>query len=100
LAQAFYYFLTVPYWTGAVSTIEVMSHHHSVIVTVLSDLFGWPGGILLGNLVWLPIQYAAIAWRLARHHKAVHGRLDGQDDQLAAIVKHLGVELHPGDGSP
>jgi hypothetical protein len=77
-----------------------MSHHHSVILSCLHDLFGWPSGILLGNLVWLPVQYAAIAWRLARHHRAVHGRLNNQDDALARIASHLGVDLHPGDDSP
>lgn len=70
-----------------------MSHHHSVILHVLSDLFGWPGGILLSNLVWLPIQYAAIAWRLARHHTALHTRLD-------RIEEHIGSGLHPGDDTP
>ena len=69
-------------------------------MTVLSDLFGWPNGIVTGNLVWLPFQYAAIAWRLARHHTAVHGRLDDQDYALARIADHLGVSLHPEDDTP
>lgn len=70
------------------------------LLSLLGDLFGWPGGILLSNLVWLPVQYSALAVKLASHRKAVHSRLDDQDVTLAAIAEHLGISLHPEDGTP
>lgn len=51
-------------------------HLHAILLT----LFGWPGGILLGNLianvVWIPIQWAGIHLRLESHLRDLTALLD------------------------
>jgi hypothetical protein len=48
--------------------------------TILLTLFGWPGGILLGNLianvVWVPLQWAGIHLRLQAHLRDLVELLD------------------------
>lgn len=72
-------------------------HHHSAVVALLIILFGWPNGIVVGNLLanlaWLPAQYLGLHLKMRMHHAAVHARLDGQDAALDAILSHLGIEL-------
>lgn len=81
-----------------------MWDHH--LTLVLYTMFGWPAGIVLGNLMasvlWVPIQWAGIQVKLREHHNAVHARLDAQDGVLAEIRKLAGQrgDLHPGDDSP
>lgn len=86
-------------------------HHANMLTYVLLVLFGWPGGIVLGNLLanifWLPVQWAGLHLKMAAHHAAVHSRLDDQDAALDAILAHLGLgrassgsDLPPGDGTP
>lgn len=53
---------------------------HLNLVGILVTLFGWPAGILLGNLLanvfWMPLQYIALHVRLSVHHGALHDKLD------------------------
>lgn len=53
---------------------------HLNLLGILVTLFGWPGGILLGNLLanvfWLPLQYTALHMRLAVHHGALREGMD------------------------
>jgi hypothetical protein len=69
-------------------------------IHVLLILFGWPAGIVLGNLManvfWLPIQWAGLHLKLAAHARALHDRLDSQDAALEELRGLLGV---PGGSS-
>lgn len=66
-------------------------HHERMgihFMHVLSVLFGWPAGIVLGNLIanmsWLPVQWAALHVKLRAHQGAVHDRLDDILSRLEA----------------
>lgn len=54
-----------------------MKHH---IFDVLAVLFGWPGGILLGNLLanvfWVPLQWLGLHLKLEALHGPTHEKLD------------------------
>lgn len=58
-----------------------------MITSVLHDLFHWPDGIVVGNLIasllWIPVQWTGMHLRLKAHSAATHARLDAQDDVLA-----------------
>jgi hypothetical protein len=60
-----------------------MSHH---LCAILVTLFGWPGGILLGNLLanmaWVPLQWLGIHLRIKSAHSGLHARLDGLEALL------------------
>lgn len=53
---------------------------HIHFAYIIITLFGWPAGILLGNilanLAWLPVQWFGLHLKLASHHGALHARLD------------------------
>lgn len=50
------------------------------LMSILLTLFGWPGGILLGNLLanffWMPLQWAGIHLRLESHLRDLTALLD------------------------
>lgn len=58
--------------------------------TLLLVLFGWPGGILLGNLlanvVWIPIQWTWLHLKLAEQHRHLHARIDGLEEKIDALL--------------
>lgn len=67
---------------------------------VLHTLFGWPAGIVLGNLIaslaWLPIQWVGLHLKLKSHQSALHARLDVLEAKLepcAACGHHSGPDL-------
>lgn len=47
---------------------------------ILLTLFGWPAGIVLGNLLasiaWVPVQWAGVHLRLESHLREVRALLD------------------------
>jgi hypothetical protein len=58
--------------------------HHAL--DVLVTMFGWPAGIVLGNLIanvaWLPLQWLGLTIKLKSHHSALHERLDEIEARL------------------
>lgn len=51
---------------------------------LLHDWFGWPDGAVLTNLIASAICVAFGAWRLWKHLRGVHSKLD-------RLHAHLGV---------
>jgi hypothetical protein len=74
-----------------------MSIHYAYI---LLTLFGWPAGIVLGNLLanlfWLPIQYLGLHLKLATHHDALHARLDSIERLLEPCPSCADRRSEPG----
>ena len=82
-----------------------MRHELWVILIIL---FGWPAGIVLGNLLasvcWLPVQWVGLNLKLATHHSALHTRLDRLEHLLEACPdcghRRSGADLLPGMTAP
>lgn len=69
-------------------------------VAVLLILFGWPTGILVGNLLastlWVPLQWLGIHLKLRAHRRDLHARMDVQDQALEEIRNLLRGHRVPG----
>lgn len=56
---------------------------------LLLCLFGWPSGIVLGNLIanlfWMPLQWAGLHLKLRAHSRHMHDRFD----KLEEMVREL-----------
>ena len=67
-----------------------MRHELWVLLIIL---FGWPAGIVVGNLlanlVWLPVQWVGLHLKLAAHHNALHGQL-ARIEHLLEACPHCG----------
>lgn len=72
-------------------------HLHTILLT----LFGWPGGILLGNLlaniVWVPLQWAGIRLHLQAHLRSIVELLD---DCPSCGHRRSAADLQPGMTAP
>lgn len=47
---------------------------------VLWEMFDWPAGIVLGNLLASVIWSAVFEWRLRIHHKKIMQHIDNQGE--------------------
>lgn len=50
------------------------------LTSILLTLFGWPAGIVLGNLIanvfWVPLQWIGLHLKLESLHRPTHDKLD------------------------
>jgi hypothetical protein len=47
-------------------------HIHTVFITLL----GWPGGIILGNLLASVVWSSVFEWRLRKHHEKIKAHIE------------------------
>jgi hypothetical protein len=50
---------------------------------ILWELFYWPGGIVLGNLLASLIWSSIFEWRLRVHHRKIHASIHHKGDHNA-----------------
>ena len=69
--------------------------------SILLTLFGWPAGILVGNLIanviWIPLQWAGIHLRLKAHLRDLTALLD---DCLNCGHRRSSADLLPSMPAP
>ena len=57
---------------------------------ILWEIFNWPAGIIVGNLLASVIWSSVFEWRLRKHHKKVHESFREHVKELRDHAGHQG----------